>query len=165
MHAANFSIYNSMPPLNYPTLCSYVSMYTDLEIGFQRFTYDFREPSSEDEVITVTLVKLDGRKTEQTLTVNLSSQSQTPNVLIQSASNGDGGVEEQDYSIVHSVLLWKPEDRSLTIPIRITADARLEGSEGFQLTAHVTVDGSREISTASTYIVIEDSDGEYKQFL
>ncbi len=107
------------------------------------------------------MVKLGGRQTEQTLNVSLESLPLTPNVLIQPASDGtDGdGVDERDYSIVQSELLWGPEDRSLDVLIRISADMRVEESEGFQLRAYIT----QINKVASTFVVLEDNDGECMQ--
>ncbi len=153
-------------------------MIPDIQIGFQRATYNFPEPQIETDIFgQVFIEKQNGRITEQTFPVVFEVSMATPNPTILSASLSTivgGVVINNDYVVdtpdrVSIIREFLPGDQTLEFSFTLFPDDFPEGTEAFQASAQPSEDPidpdflapSAGVLFASTFIIIEDDDGSY----
>ncbi len=147
----------------------YVSIYVDIQIGFQNSSYILIEPQFETDII-VFLEKQDGQRTEQTYGVVIIVTDATPSANIQAATLSTS-ISDEDYIVTAPdersfVFLLQPEHQFLDFLFTLFSDDLVEGTEGFRVFSYATEDPTSPIFTApssgvlfpSTFIIIADDD-------
>lgn len=100
----------------------------DLEIGFRLSQYIYPEPTQNEIISDVVLVKKNDKKTELTYNIRVIIDSPPPG--INAAANGS------DYfSFLEDKVLFLPTHQNVTLPFILLPDDLLEGIEGFRITS------------------------------
>ena len=91
------------------------------------------------------------------ITKSLESE-QTFNIFLRGTGNT---ADDEDYSISSEVYLFPPEEQSITVPVMITGDRRIELTEDFRVTLSMSGGPIFLVDpvTRQTTINIEDNDG------
>lgn len=148
-----------------------------IRIGFQNESYTFIEPLVETDIFgEVFIEKQDGQISEQTFPVVFDVRSATPNTNILPATLStivDGVVIDNDYVVdipdrVFIIREFSPDEQLLEFTFTLFPDNFPEGTEAFQTSAQPSEDPlapnflapSPGVLFASTFIIIEDDDGE-----
>ncbi len=151
--------------------------HTAIQIGFQNESYSFPEPFVEMDIFNVVFIeKQDGVISEQTFPVVFEVRAATPNPAILPASLStvvDGVVLDNDYVVdtpdrVFIIREFRPDEQLLEFTFTLFPDEFPEGTEAFQASAQPSDEvlapnflaPSPGVLFASTFVIIEDNDGE-----
>ena len=126
------------------TMVILLCLFKGLIIEFENLSYNVSEGDTD---LVYNLV----------ITKSLESE-QTFNIFLRGTGNT---ADDEDYSISSEVYLFPPEEQSITVPVTITGDRRIELTEDFRVTLSRSGGPIFLVDpvTRQTTINIEDNDG------